>query len=166
MAEQRYTVTQILTYLAEGPERLMALTDGVDPALLRTAPTPDEWPATDILAHLRSCGDMWGGFIRRMLTEDKPTIRAVNPRRWIKQTNYRELEFHPSLAAFVAQRAELLATLRSLPPEGWLRTATMIGGGKPRVRDVHHYGDGLARHERPHIRQIAAVIKMLRGEDL
>ena len=37
---------------------------------------------------LRSCDDMWGGSISTMPGEELPTIRAINPRTWIHETDY------------------------------------------------------------------------------
>ena len=93
------TIEQILTMLAEAPLRLADLTAGLPPAQLLIPPEPGEWSARDVLAHLRACADMWGKYIVVILSEDRPTIKAVNPTTWIKQTNYRELEFKPSLQA-------------------------------------------------------------------
>jgi len=62
-----------------------------------------------------------------VLDEDEPTIRAINPRRWIKDTDYPALEFAPSLRAFSRQRAGLLALLEPLPPKAWTRTANVTG---------------------------------------
>jgi hypothetical protein len=99
------TIEQVLSLLAETPPRLEALTAGLAPAQLQSAPNDDEWSATDVLAHLRACADVWGGCIATIIAEDRPTLRAVNPRTWIKQTDYRELAFQPSLRAFAARRA-------------------------------------------------------------
>ena len=60
---------------------------------------------------------MKGKYIAKILAEDRPTFKAVTPTTWIKQTNYREQEFQPSLQAFIAQRAELLALFKPLLPE-------------------------------------------------
>ncbi|HEY7340794.1 MAG TPA: DinB family protein [Ktedonobacterales bacterium] len=151
------TVEQALTLLEATPPRLATLTDGLTPAQLLTAPAPDEWSANDVLAHLRACADMWGKSIMAMLAEDEPTLRAVNPRTWIKQTNYRELDFRPSLRAFTAQRTELLAVLKPLSAEGWLRSATVTGAGKPLTLTVLSYAQRLALHERPHVKQIERI---------
>jgi hypothetical protein len=157
------TIEQVLTALAETPPRVAALTAGLSPAQLRTAPRPDEWSAKDVLAHLRACADMWGNCIVAMLAEDRPTLRAVNPHSWIKRTDYRELDFRPSLGSFAAQRAELLAVLEPLPPEGWSRAATVTGAGKALDRTVLSYAQRLARHERPHLKQIERVVTTLRS---
>ena len=97
MTDQSFTPSQALTLLAEAPPRLAALSDGLAPAALQTRPTPDVWSATEVLAHMRACADVWGNCIAAMLKEDTPTLRAINPRTWIKQTNYPALDFQPSL---------------------------------------------------------------------
>ncbi len=155
MYDSPLDIQQVLTALGEQPRRLTALTAGLAPAQLQTRPRPDEWSLNDILAHLRSCADMWGQAIATILAEDHPTIRAVNPTTWIKQTNYPELEFRPSLRAFTRQRAKLLAVLEPLPPGAWSRSATVKGAGKPIERTVLAYAQWLARHERSHLKHIA-----------
>jgi DinB superfamily len=152
------TIEQVLTLLAATPARIAALTADLTPAQLQTAPNHHEWSANDVLAHLRACADVWGGCIVTMIAEERPTLRAINPRTWIKKTDYRDLEFGPSLRAFATQRAELLAVLESLPPEGWSRAATVTGAGAVLERTVLTYAQGLARHERPHIKQIERII--------
>jgi hypothetical protein len=162
MSSSSLSIEQILTLLAEAPSRLAALTSGLAPDQLHAAPNPGEWSANDVLAHLRSCADVWGNCIEMILTEDRPTIRAVNPRTWIKKTDYLELEFQPSLYAFAAQRADLLAVLEPLTAEEWSRAATVAGAGKPLVRTVHSYAQWLATHERPHVKQIERIVNTAR----
>ena len=92
-----------------------------------------------------------------ILTEDRPTIRAINPKTWVKSTNYLDLEFQPSFYAFTTQRAELLALLESLAPEDWSRGATLTGAGKPLQRTVQFYAQWLAKHERSHLKQFNRI---------
>lgn len=162
MASRPLTIEQILTILAGGPPRIAALTAGLEPAQLHTPPNQDEWSANDVLAHLRSCGDVWGKYIMTILGEDGPTIRAVSPRTWIKQTDYPELEFAPSLRSFTGQRDDLLAVLEPLPAEGWSRTATVMAVGRVYERTVLNYAERLARHERGHVRQIERIVNTMR----
>jgi DinB family protein len=154
---------QVLTLLAATPLRLAALTADLGPAHLRTAPSPEEWSANEVLGHLRACADVWGDCIVAMLNEDRPTLRAVNPRTWIKQTNYLDLDFQPSLHAFASQRADLLALLEPLPREGWSHTAIVTGAGAVLERTVLSYAQWLAGHERPHVKQIERIISTMRA---
>ncbi|HEX5167131.1 MAG TPA: DinB family protein [Thermomicrobiales bacterium] len=152
------TVEQVLPLLAATPQRIVAATDGLAPMQLRTAPEHDDWSANDVLSHLRSCADVWGDCIATILAEERPTIRAIDPRTWMKQTNYPLLEFQPSLQEFLAQRADLLAVLERLTPDDWSRGATVTGAGAPLERTVLSYAQRLARHERSHIKQIQRIV--------
>ncbi|HXC78328.1 MAG TPA: DinB family protein [Candidatus Acidoferrum sp.] len=162
LPERLLPIDQVLTVLAENARRLVATTSGKAPAQLHTRPAIDGWSANDVLAHMRSCADVWGGCIEAIIAEDRPTLRAVNPRTWIKGTNYPELQFSESLRAFASQRAELLAVLNQLPPKGWSRAATVTGAGSVLVRSAHFYGQWLARHERTHVRQIDRIVNAAR----
>jgi hypothetical protein len=155
------TIEQVLALLAETPMRIADLTTGLAPAQLRAQPGEDEWSANDVLAHLRACADVWGGCIMAMIAEDASTLKAVNPRTWIKTTDYPDLAFGPSLRAFAAQRADLLAVLQPLPHEGWFRAATVTGAGRPLQRTVLFYAEWLATHERSHIKQVQRIVNAM-----
>lgn len=99
----------------------------------------------------------WGGYIARILSEDRPAIRAVSPRTWIKSTDYTAQEFAPALQSFTAQRAGLLAVLERLPAGGWRRTARVSAVGRVYERSVRDFAERLARHEREHVRQIEGI---------
>jgi len=162
VASRPLTIEQALSLLAETPKRIAAVTAGLAPAQLRTAPGPDEWSANDVLAHLRACADVRGNPILTIVAEDRPTFRAVNPVTWIKKTNYLELEFRPSLRSFATQRADLLAVLSPLPPEGWERSATVTGAGKALERTVLFYAQWVARHERTHVKHVEHIVNTMR----
>jgi len=150
------TIEQVLTLLGETPPRIAAITAGLEPA--QSTPDDGGWSANEVLAHLRACADVWGNCIVAMIAEDTPTLRAVNPRTWIKKTDYVELEFRPSFRSFARQRADLLAVLEPLSHEGWSRAATVTGAGRVLERTVLFYAEWLARHERPHIKQIERIL--------
>lgn len=161
-ASRALTIEQVLTLLAETPPRLAALTAGLSPAQLHTAPNHDAWSANDVLAHLRACADVWGGCVLTLIAEETPTLRAVNPLTWIKQTGYLDLEFRPSLRSFTTQRADLLAVLEPLPREAWSRAATVTGAGKVLERTVLFYAQWMAGHERSHVKQVGRIVNEMR----
>ncbi len=148
---------QVLALLEENLRRLKALTADVPQAQLQQA-SDGEWTLVDIIGHMRACADQWGGAIETMLAEERPTLRAINPRTWIKHTNYRELEFGASFRAFTKQRLRLLDKLALLPPKEWSRSAKVTGAGAVLTRTVHLYAQWLAQHERTHVNQIARIL--------
>ena len=162
MPRRSLTIEQTLTILAETPPRIAALIADLTPTQLHTAPSQGEWSANDVLAHLRSCADVWGDCIEAILAEDRPTLRAVNPTTWIKRTDYREQGFQTSWQAFVRQRAGLMAIMEALAPEDWSRAAVVTGAGKLLERTVHFYAQWLARHERSHLKQFKQIVNTMR----
>ena len=150
MVDPRLTIDAVRTQLVEQPRAIAALTAALPQARSHRSERRAGWSVNDVLAHLRSCADMWGRCIVTIIAEDRPTIRAINPTTWIKSTNYPELEFAMSLRAFITQRAKLMALLGPLPTARWSRRATVTGGGRPRERTVLDYAQRLADHERSH----------------
>ncbi|MEX2237317.1 MAG: DinB family protein [Dehalococcoidia bacterium] len=165
MASRVRTAEEIIAILRESPGRIAAVTEGVAAAQLHAAPEPGAWSVNDVLAHLRACHDVWGGNILRILAEDRPGWKAMNPRTWMKRTDYPEWEFQPALEAFAKQRADLLAVLEPLPPEGWERLALVTGMlGETYERSARYYADGLADHERQHVKNLERIIPAVQGK--
>ncbi len=104
----------------------------------------------DILAHLRTCADVWGNHIAIMITQDHPTLRYISPRTWIKKTNYPSLEFHSSSEAFSQQRNELLQSLNSLKMKDWVRGATFRGTTRGREQTIWSRAQQMVQHEIEH----------------
>lgn len=159
MTNKYLSTDQILAILKETPPRLASLTTSLPQTQLHTPPSPGEWSVHEILAHLRACDDVWGSYyILTILAQNNPTIKARNPRTWIKNTDYLEQDFQSSLRAFTNQRNKLLAVLASLSPKEWARTNMLIGAGKPLQQTLLSHADGLARHERAHLKQIERTL--------
>src|SRR5688500_19851185 len=77
------TIDQVLTQLTEQPKAIAALTAGLPRARLHRAPSRDEWSINGVIAHLRSCSDIWGQCMAKINAEDHQTIRAMKATTWI-----------------------------------------------------------------------------------
>jgi hypothetical protein len=128
--------------------------------LLHFRPRPDSWSANDILAHLRACADVRGKSVVEMISQDRPRLRYVLPRSWIRKTDYLALEFRESLKAFTDQRRELLRALKGLAIKDWSRSATFTGTTRGREQTVFSYACRIAEHEDKHCGQVEAVLKL------
>lgn len=164
MAKELYSIEQALTLLAETPAVLAKLTAELSPAQLRAKPSRGEWSANDVLAHLRACADVRGRPIATIIAEDHPTLRAINPREYVRTTDYPDLEFRPSLRSFAGQRAKLVKMLKQLPREDWSRGASVLKGGKVLELTVLFYACWIARHERRHLEEIARMANRIRNQ--
>ena len=159
MPKRVLSVEEIMGILPTSVGRLTELTDGMTEAELRREPEPGTWSVNDVLAHLRACGDVLGGNMVRIITQDHPAWKAMSPRTWQRKSDYHDWDFAPAFDAFARQRTELLVVLRALPPEAWERTATVsVPPAKQFEYSVAYYGDWLAAHERAHLNQLPKVI--------
>ncbi|MBK9925301.1 MAG: DinB family protein [Anaerolineales bacterium] len=157
MSKSLLTIEQILDLLTKHPIQIAEYTADLKSDQLHTSPEQGEWSINDILAHLRSCSDVWGNAMETIIAHDQPTIKAISPRTWIKQADYPEQPFRTSLQAFTKQRTKLLAALNALPHKSWSRSATVTGAGKPLNSTVFSYARRLVLHERSHVNQIKHI---------
>ncbi len=141
--------------MKESSARIEAATSAVNLTDLHARVDNKSWSVNEILAHLRSCADVWGTSIDAMLEQETPTLPNVHPRKWIKQTNYLDLDFHDSFKVYAAQRKKLLKILMKLPFKDWSRGA-MIGG---RIHTVFSQARRIAKHDTEHCDQIEGLLK-------
>jgi hypothetical protein len=75
--ETPLTIDQVLSQLTEQPKAIAALTADLPRARLHRSPSRGEWSINDVLAHLRSCGDMWGASSLRAFTKQRAELLAL-----------------------------------------------------------------------------------------
>lgn len=150
-------IDQYLFQLEHAPQKIADCTRDVDESLLHGKTSAGDWSPNDILAHLRSCADVWGNSIEAMLAADYPSLPDIHPRAWIKQTDYLVLPFNQSLREFLRQRKKLLLSLKSLSFGDWSRAAII---GK-REHTIFSQTRRMAKHEAEHMEQIKTLIRRI-----
>lgn len=148
----------VLEMLSSTPKQIGRIARGYDDRQLHRQPAAEAWSARDILAHLRACAEVWGSSIDRMIKEDRPTIRYVSPRGWIRKTDYLDQGFRVSLRAFSEARDALLDNLRGLETAGWSRSATFTGTTSGRDATVLSYARRISDHEVQHLDQLRRTL--------
>lgn len=147
-------IDKALLRLAELLVRIANITRGMDEAVLQVRRDGKTWSINDILAHLRSCADVWGQTIESMLSETNPTLPEVHPHQWLRGTNYRELGFRKSWVEYSQQRERLLETLKELSIDDWSRAGSIAG----RMHTVFFQVRRMAKHENGHCEQIEELL--------
>ena len=148
-------VERYLAVLSETVARLEQAVKGQDEARLQFKADKTSWSVNEILAHLRSCADLWTHSIYALLAENEPTCSDINERKWTKVTKYAELSFRESFQAFSLQRQNLLRVLKALPIEAWERSAIIF----ERKHTIFTQTRRLAKHETDHLEQIENLLK-------
>lgn len=155
-----HDTNQLLERLAHAPVRLEQATRDVPLTRLERRSEEEPWSASDILAHLRACADLWGASMIAMITHDHPTIRYVSPRALMRKPRYQGHAFAAALASFTQERRKLVQTLEGLDEAGWGRRGTFTGTS-PRGREqtVLSYADRLVSHELAHLEQLESLLR-------
>jgi hypothetical protein len=152
-------IGDLLRLLADTPGRLEALSRGMGDDRLQRPQNEGAWSANEILAHLRACADVWGDSIRSMIECDRPKLRYVSPRTWIRKTSYTSQPFSESLRELTIQRNDLVRALSALDPADWARGATFTGTTRGREQTILSYVRRIVAHELEHCEQVEATLK-------
>jgi hypothetical protein len=148
-------IQKYLRIISETPGRIGVLVKGLDEPRLQHRADAKSWSANDILAHLRSCADLWTHSIYAMLAEKEPSLYDINERKWAKVTRYAELPFHQSFQAYSLQRESLVRVLKDLPFDSWERSAMIF----ERRHTVFTQTRRLAKHESEHLEQVEELLR-------
>jgi uncharacterized damage-inducible protein DinB len=153
---------ETLKQLRKTPTHFKRAADGLSDAQLRRPPAKGEWSIVELLAHLRGCADVQGGWITRILGEDTPSIRYHSPRTGMRKTDYVNPDFHETLRGFTQQRNALVKTLSALSEREWSRHAAFTGTTPGWTRTVFEAAHGIAVHEHAHFAQITSTAEVAR----
>lgn len=147
-------IEKYLAVLAENPQKIARAVKGLDDSRLQSRAGDEAWSVNEILAHVRSCADLWTHSIYAMLAETEPAFSDINERKWARVTRYAELSFAVSFQAYGLQRENLLRVLRDLPFEAWGRSALI----SERKHTVFTQTRRMAKHEVEHVAQIENLL--------
>lgn len=152
-------IDKYLITISETPQRIARAVKGCDEPQLHFKADVKSWSASDILAHLRSCADLWTHSIYAMLAENEPVFSDIDERKWARVTRYAELPFHNSIQVFSLQRESLVRVLRDLSFGFWERSAIIF----ERRHTVFTQTRRMAKHETEHIEQFQSLMRSLKG---
>jgi hypothetical protein len=91
-----------------------------------------------------------------MLDEDTPELPHLSARKWLRNTDYPDLDFQASLDVFAEQRMDFLAKLKSLPFDDWQRDAVI----NDRTHTVFSHARRMALQEQGHWEQFETAVKV------
>lgn len=148
----RLLPAEIVDALAAAPDDLAAAVKGVDDAVLDRKPTPEEWSAREIIAHLIETDRLFLDVTPDLLvdTEIRPLSFGVRPWEAHEGKGYESWSAQQLVEEFRGTRREVLDLVRDLTPELWSR----YGSRRGRSTSVVDLGRWLANHDIGHIAQI------------
>ena len=145
-----------MSLVASTPAVVRSILDSVPEAALSSS-EPGVWGARQVLEHLIDVeGIAFMERIGRIVSEDDPFIRSIEPGARLEEGNYAAKSLSDLLERFALQRAESVAWLKSLSSAELERTGTHDEAGTIRAGELVHYW---ACHDLLHLRQLLQALQ-------
>jgi hypothetical protein len=165
-----------MTSLAEYQTRLLAYTQGQDPAamqqetpsivaeLIRGVPAeklaqpaaPGKWSVVEIVAHLAEDELVTSWRYRQMLENPGVALPGFDQDLWAQLGSYSKWTAEDALAMFKLLREANLRMASRLTPEQWESAGVHGERGPMTVRSLFRH---MAGHDRNHVEQIARILE-------
>jgi hypothetical protein len=113
----------LVAALERAPDVVIPLVRQADPAIVKRRPAPGEWSIHENACHLAEVHPLFFRRLDLMLAETNPEIRSYDPGRDDPENALLKLDLEDSLRRFAEDRGRIVARLRGLGPEDWMRTA-------------------------------------------
>ena len=104
--------------------------------------------------------EAYGARIRRILTEEEPTLANFDGDRVARERVYQKRPLAEGLASFALARRRNLERLRSVSGDDWSRSGIQEGVGRIRLSDVPRM---MAEHDRSHTEDVRDLLARLRS---
>ena len=117
------TPLAVIDALARAPEILVPMVREVPRSVLRRRPAPGRWSAHEHACHLAHVHGLFFERLDLMLREPEPFIAGYQPGEQDADDMLLRMDLDASLDRYVADRARLVARLRTLDEADWARTA-------------------------------------------
>ena len=144
----------LLDRLREFPDRLRALTAGVEDDDLSRAAAGGGWGPVEVFCHLRDIEALFIERVGRILTEDDPFLPVVDETLWPIERDYAAQNARIALEQFAENRAKFTRMLSRLDSPDWHRRGHHAELGEQTVLwYARHAAEHDAVHEQ-HLREL------------
>ncbi len=111
----------LLIDLDSAPDVLGKILDGAGPDVYDRRPDPERFTLREVVAHLADWDTVFLGRLRQTQGEENPTLQGIDEGQVALDNDYAHADPAGSLSRYKANRAALVAFLRTLTPAEWER---------------------------------------------
>ena len=148
----------LIAKYSAGYQEVVAALDGFPEDSLGAHPITGKWSAKEIVHHLADSETTSAIRLRKLLTEENPTIQGYDEADWATKLKYNEREMEPALAALRAARATTVQLLAYMSEQDWQRQGTHTESG---LYTPEHWLKIYAAHAHDHAAQIRRLKETL-----
>src|ERR1700674_2224506 len=161
MTMNRRELETLLLTLESTPLLMARAARGISPTAARRRPASGGVSFVENVWHLADLErEAFAVRIRRILSEEKPTLSNFDGERIARERAYEIKEVAPGLEAFAHARRSNVEALRAVAPSDWRRGAVQDEVGLVRLEDLPRR---MAEHDRAHTAEVAVLLEELSG---
>ena len=151
-----------LVSLAQAPEKVVQLTNGLTDAELRSKDADGAFSVLEGVCHLRDIEtDGYTERIYRILNEDRPLLPDINGSRLAIERDYNNQNLEASVQSFAHARGRNIETLQALNETQINREGTLEGVGTISLGELLRM---MREHDEDHIRELRTIRARLDAE--
>jgi len=159
----RRELETLLLTLESTPLLLARAADGLSTSEARRRPAAGGFSLTENIWHLADLErEGFGVRIRRILSEEEPTLSNFDGDRFAREREYQTRDLASGLQSFSESRHRNVETLRSVTPADWNRRGVQDGLGPLSLADLPRK---MAQHDRSHTSDVAELLVELSAGD-
>lgn len=144
-----------LASLAQTPEKVVQLTNGLTDAELRSKDADGAFSVLENVCHLRDIEtDGYTERIARILNENRTLLPDINGSRLAIERDYNNQDLESSLQAFAHARGGNIETLQALDEKQINREGTLEGVGTISLGELLRL---MREHDEDHIRELRTI---------
>lgn len=113
---------ELLEQYAAGPRLLREAVTGMSDEQMRAKPVPERWSTLEVLCHLSDADAVYAERMKRVIAEDEPPLRSLDPDVWLPRLAYGRRDAEEELQLIELIRGQMLRILRSLSAGDFQRT--------------------------------------------
>ena len=151
-----------LALLAQAPEKVVQLTNGLTDAELRSKDADGAFSVLENVCHLRDIeNDGYTERITRILNENNPLLPDINGSRLAIERDYKNQYLEASVQAFAHARGRNIETLQALDEKQINREGTLESVGTISLGGLLRM---MREHDEDHIRKLLTIRTRLDAE--
>lgn len=152
----RAALIEQLEYLTIEAEALRPIIGRVPEALLEGRPMPEDLSVKETYGLLAALDeDVHALRLQRLVAEDDPRFAAPDPQALVYEAGWNDRAMPVILDAVQTARRALTRAFEALPPDAWLRRATVeMEDGETETRDAYELAHAICQHDADRLRAV------------
>jgi hypothetical protein len=145
------SIKKLLNDYRNGPLVLRSVLSGMSPEQIDAAPVPGKWSTRQVICHLADAELLYVDRFKRILAEDQPPLRAMNPDDYVARLAVSDRDLNVELDTIEIARRHMVGILDQMPEADFQRTGIHSADGPLTLQTLL---ERITRHIPHHARTI------------